>query len=52
MNRGIFCATRGLFSVSTPMTEAEIDRAAEAVAGTLQLLKPHAAEIAPHLVVG
>jgi glutamate-1-semialdehyde 2,1-aminomutase len=52
MNRGVFCATRGLFSVSTPMTEAEIDRAAEAVAGTLQLLKPHAAEVAPHLVVG
>jgi glutamate-1-semialdehyde 2,1-aminomutase len=52
MNRGIFCATRGLFSVSTPMTEAEIDQAAEAIAGTLQLLKPHAAEVAPHLVAG
>jgi glutamate-1-semialdehyde 2,1-aminomutase len=50
MNRGIFSATRGLFSVSTAMGEKEIDQAAEAVAGALQLLKPHVEEVAPHLL--
>jgi glutamate-1-semialdehyde 2,1-aminomutase len=51
MNRGIFCATRGLFSVSTPMTEKEIDQAVSVVAETLQLLNPYAAQVAPHLVM-
>lgn len=51
MNRGIFCATRGLFSVSTPMTEKEIDQAISAIGETLQLLKPHAEQVAPHLIV-
>jgi hypothetical protein len=51
MNRGIFCATRGLFSISTPMTEKEVDQAITAVGETLQLLKPHAAQVAPHLIV-
>jgi glutamate-1-semialdehyde 2,1-aminomutase len=50
MNRGIFCASRGLFSISTPMTETETGRAVEAISAALQLLKPHAAEVAPHLL--
>ncbi len=50
MNRGIFCASRGLFSVSTPMTEVEIDQAVQALAGALQVVRPHAAEVAPHLL--
>jgi glutamate-1-semialdehyde 2,1-aminomutase len=52
MNRGIFAAPRGLFSISTPMTTAEIDQAVEAIAGVLLLLKPHAAEVAPHVLSG
>lgn len=51
MNRGIFCATRGLFSVSTPMTETEIDQAIVAIGETLLLLKSHAHQVAPHLIV-
>ncbi|MFZ5918224.1 MAG: aspartate aminotransferase family protein [Chloroflexota bacterium] len=51
MNRGIFAASRGMYAISTAMTETEIDRAVEAFEATLRLLKPYAAEAAPHLVV-
>jgi glutamate-1-semialdehyde aminotransferase len=50
MNRGVFAAARGLFCISTPMTEVEIDRACEALEGALVALKPLAAEEAPHLI--
>jgi glutamate-1-semialdehyde 2,1-aminomutase len=50
LNRGIFLAPRGLFCISTAMGEAEVDRAISTVAEVLQLLRPHAARVAPHLV--
>jgi len=50
MNRGVFCASRGLFSISTPMTEKETGQAVEALTAALAILRPHAAEVAPHLL--
>ena len=50
MNKGIFIPNRGFFSVSTPMGEAEINRAVEASAETLSELKPLMMEIAPQLI--
>ncbi len=50
MNKGIFIPNRGFFSISTPMTQAEIDKAMEATAETLTELKPLMQEIAPQLV--
>jgi glutamate-1-semialdehyde 2,1-aminomutase len=52
MNRGIYTANRGLYCVSTPMSEVEIDLAIEAFEGTLDLLKPYVAETNPHLLAG
>jgi glutamate-1-semialdehyde aminotransferase len=50
MNHGVFCAPRGQLSVSTPMTEREIDAAVEAFSGALEVLRPYIAERTPHLV--
>ena len=50
MNKGIFIPNRGFFAVSTPMGEAEINRAVEASAETLTELKPLIEEIAPQLI--
>jgi glutamate-1-semialdehyde 2,1-aminomutase len=50
MNKGIFIPNRGFFSISTPMTEAETDRAVEATAETLTELKPLIEQIAPQLI--
>jgi glutamate-1-semialdehyde 2,1-aminomutase len=50
MNRGVYSAGRGLFCISTPMTEKDIDQATESLEGALELLKPYAAETAPHLI--
>ena len=36
LNRGIFAAPRGMFNISTPMTEADVDRALAAVRDALQ----------------
>ena len=47
-NRGIYAAPRGMFIVSTPMTETEIDTAIEAFKGALALLKPYIAEVTPY----
>ncbi len=35
LNRGIFAAPRGMFNISTPMTEAHVDRAIAAVRDAL-----------------
>jgi glutamate-1-semialdehyde 2,1-aminomutase len=51
MNRGIYAAARGMFAVSTPMKEKEVDEAVAAVRGALELLRPFAEETVPHLVV-
>jgi len=50
MNKGIFIPNRGFFSISTPMTETETDRAAQATAETLTELKPLIEQIAPQLI--
>ncbi len=50
MNRGIFSASRGMYVISTPMTQLEIDRAVEAFEGSLTVLKPYVAEAIPHLL--
>jgi glutamate-1-semialdehyde 2,1-aminomutase len=50
MNKGIFIPNRGFFSVSTPMTGAETDKAIEAITECLTELKPMIQEIAPQLI--
>jgi glutamate-1-semialdehyde 2,1-aminomutase len=52
MNRGVYSAFRGMFVVSTPMTEADIDFALDAFAGALDVLMPYVKDIAPHLLAG
>jgi glutamate-1-semialdehyde 2,1-aminomutase len=50
LNRGIYYPRRGLFSLSTPMTEKEIDKIIETFEGTMDMLKPYIAETLPHLL--
>lgn len=50
LNRGVFAANRGLFNVSTPMTEDDVNAALAAFREALDILKPYAAEVAPHLL--
>ena len=50
MTKGIFIPNRGFFAISTPMTEAETDKAVEATAEVLSELKPLMEQIAPQLV--
>jgi glutamate-1-semialdehyde 2,1-aminomutase len=45
LNQGVFFLHRGMFTVSTPMAETEIDICVEAFEQSLELLKPLAAEI-------
>lgn len=52
LNRGVYSAPRGLYAITLPMTEKEIDTAIEAFKGALEILKPYVAEEAPHLMVG
>ena len=40
LNRGIYFLHRGMFTVSTPMTEEVIDKAVGIFEASLQLLKP------------
>jgi glutamate-1-semialdehyde 2,1-aminomutase len=51
MNRGIFSASRGMFVVSTPMTEKEIDKAIKVFESSLKILKPYAADVVPELII-
>lgn len=51
INRGYYCAPRGMLVISTPMEENDIDRFLAALAGALEVLKPYAEEKAPHLLV-
>jgi glutamate-1-semialdehyde 2,1-aminomutase len=52
LNRGIYFAGRGMFALSTPMGEAEVDAAAAAFAGALETLRPVVAAELPHLLKG
>jgi glutamate-1-semialdehyde 2,1-aminomutase len=50
MNKGIFIPNRGFFSVSTPMSENEINQAVAAAEEVLSELKPLIQEIEPRLI--
>jgi len=50
MERGIFMPGRGLFVMSTPMTEKEIDVAIGAVDDALNELRPYIEQIWPELI--
>jgi len=50
MNKGMFIGSRGFYSVTTPMSEAEIEKALEATVECLSELKPLIQEIAPKLI--
>ena len=50
MNHGIYSAKRGMFVISTPMNDEEIDKATAAFAEALDMLKPYIAARFPHLV--
>jgi glutamate-1-semialdehyde 2,1-aminomutase len=50
MNKGIFIPNRGFFAISTPMSEAETDKAVEATAECLSELMPLIEQIAPQLI--
>ena len=50
LNRGVYTSNRGMFCVSTPMREQEIDLALAAVEGALGQLKPYMREAAPRLL--
>jgi len=50
LNRGIFTPDRGLFCISSPMTQKEIAAAVQAVDDTVTELKPHIERIWPELV--
>jgi glutamate-1-semialdehyde 2,1-aminomutase len=52
LNRGVYTSNRGMFCISTPMAEGEIDFALAALQGALQSLKPYIAEAAPRLLRG
>ena len=45
LNRGIFFLHRGMFALSTPMTEVEVDQAVVIFKETLAKLKPLADDI-------
>jgi len=50
MNQGVYSASRGMFVLSTPMTEADIDFAVDAMAASLDRLKSYAEERFPALL--
>jgi glutamate-1-semialdehyde 2,1-aminomutase len=50
LNRDIFMPNRGMYIVSTPMTQAEIKKAVTATADALSELKPLIREITPQLI--
>jgi glutamate-1-semialdehyde 2,1-aminomutase len=50
LNQGIFAANRGMFNLSTPMGEAEVERCLAAFRSALYTLKPYVAQVAPHLM--
>ncbi len=52
LNRGIFSAPRGMYALTTPMTEKEVDMVADAFGETLSLLKPYIADTRPDLIIG
>ena len=52
MNRGIHIAPRGMFALSTPMTENEVNTAIKIFEDTLKYLKPFVEDQLPQLLQG
>lgn len=52
MNRGVFCAPRCQFTVSTPMSQLEIDQVVDVFGEALNLLDPYISEEIPHMLSG
>lgn len=50
MTKGLFIGSRGFYSISTPMSKIEIDKALEATAESLSELKPLIQNISPKLI--
>ncbi|MDP6209957.1 MAG: aspartate aminotransferase family protein [SAR324 cluster bacterium] len=50
LNQGIFSSSRGMYILSTPMAEEDVDSAVDTFERTLKLLIPCVAEKAPHLL--
>ena len=50
LNRGVYTSNRGMFCMSTPMRDGEIDLALAAVEGALELLQPYMREAALRLL--
>lgn len=50
LNRGVYTSNRGMFCISTPMGDAEIEFVLAALAGALHTLKPYIQEMAPRLL--
>jgi glutamate-1-semialdehyde 2,1-aminomutase len=50
LERGFFSAARGLYVISTPMTEREIDFAVQATADVMVELKPIVEDLWPELI--
>lgn len=51
LNRGIFSSPRSMYVLSTAMSEQVVDKVVEAFEGTLELMRPYAAEEYPHLLM-
>jgi glutamate-1-semialdehyde 2,1-aminomutase len=51
LNRGIYSAPRGMFIISMPMGEHEVDECIEAFEGVLAAFRPYIEEKTPHLLV-
>ncbi len=50
LNQGIYSARRGMYVISTPMTENHIDETIRSFGRSLQKLRPVVLEAAPHLI--
>lgn len=50
LERGIFSASRGLYVMSTPMTQKEINMAVKAAEDTMTELKPYIEDLWPELI--
>ncbi len=50
LNRGVNTSNRGMFSITTPMTDDDVALALRAVEGALNSLKPYMRAVAPRLL--
>jgi glutamate-1-semialdehyde 2,1-aminomutase len=51
LNRSVFSSPRSMYVLATPMTDQVVDKVVEAFEGTLELLKPLAADEFPDLLI-